>query len=125
MECCGLYLKKKEIPATPEALMRSRYTAFCENRYDYIKKTMQGKALSRFGKSRPMEKVTYLKLEISDTCIDAHDSNIGYVSFKAYLECQGKKEILSERSEFHLVNGRWLYTDAEYNIENISRGDQI
>ena len=46
--CCEPFLKGKQIPNTPELLMRSRYTAFCLTDMVYVQKTMQGKALQNF-----------------------------------------------------------------------------
>lgn len=43
--CCGLYHSAKAIAPTPEALMRSRYTAYTQANFDYIKATMRGKLL--------------------------------------------------------------------------------
>ena len=43
--CCGPYLEGKEDPPTPEALMRSRYTAYTQGNLDYIEKTMKGNTL--------------------------------------------------------------------------------
>jgi SEC-C motif-containing protein len=39
-ECCGPALAGTAAPATPEALMRSRYTAFVKHDVDYIFKTI-------------------------------------------------------------------------------------
>ena len=46
--CCGLYHNAYEMPKIPESLMRSRYSAYAMANIDYIKKTMQGKALETF-----------------------------------------------------------------------------
>ena len=35
-ECCGRYIQGKQTPPTPEALMRSRYTAYVLEEIDYI-----------------------------------------------------------------------------------------
>ena len=46
-QCCGPYLTGEDHPPTPEALMRSRYTAFVLKDIAYIKNTMKGKALQK------------------------------------------------------------------------------
>jgi SEC-C motif-containing protein len=37
--CCGLYLDGDQVPATAEALMRSRYVAYVQRRSDYLLQT--------------------------------------------------------------------------------------
>jgi SEC-C motif-containing protein len=47
-KCCELYISGVKLPALPEELMRSRYSAYTMANIDYIVKTMYGKALQGF-----------------------------------------------------------------------------
>lgn len=65
--CCGPYLEGKKKAPNPEALMRSRYTAFAKGNMDYIEKTMRGEALEKFDKASARAQVgdtEYLKLDV-------------------------------------------------------------
>ena len=48
LQCCGQFIDGLSLPITPEALMRSRYTAYTLADIAYIKKTMRGKATIGF-----------------------------------------------------------------------------
>lgn len=116
MECCGAYLNKKRIPHSPEALMRSRYTAFVERNAYYIKQTMRGPARQNFNqKSIENSKGKWLGLEVLKSFIDLENPYKGFVEFKAkYMEQEGQDiQIIHERSEFHYIDGRWYYVNGE------------
>jgi SEC-C motif-containing protein len=108
--CCGLYLDKQQRPATPEQLMRSRYTAYSLSKIDYIKNTMKDDALIGFNEQQAMQwsqRVTWLKLEVINSNMSGADC--GFVEFAAtYLEQQQVK-IIHEVSEFHKQNDAWFY----------------
>ncbi len=114
--CCEPFLLDKQIPCTPVQLMRSRYTAFSLQNVKYIQKTMQGKALSVFNAkdfNSQGKKTKWLSLEI----IQANDPSppeLGFVEFKAQFSQYGKIQLLHEKSEFHLIEGRWYYVDGIY-----------
>ncbi len=111
--CCGPFLMKKEIPATPEALMRSRYTAYAEGDMDYIEKTMRMPAAKNFNKK---------EAEISNQSIRWCGLNIvfaktegekGWVEFIASYSFEDKTYQLHELSEFTLLNKQWYYIDGK------------
>ena len=65
--CCGRYLDAGQIPSTPEALMRSRYTAYTQANIDYIQKTMRGKAAQNYNAEETRiwaQKADWQKLEV-------------------------------------------------------------
>jgi len=92
--------------------MRSRYTAFCENDLDYIKRTMAPPASLAKPKRKDNEKVAWLGLTVLQTALDPHDPTIGMVEFKAKYRENGQERELHEKSKFHLIDGRWYYVDA-------------
>lgn len=114
VECCGVFITGTEHAPTPEALMRSRYTAFTEANIDYIARTMKGRAADRFKaeESRAWaEQVEWLKLEIIETHLESDTK--GFVEFTAHFLQNKKRHVLHEISEFHAENGVWYYVDGK------------
>jgi SEC-C motif domain protein len=106
--CCGLYISAGELPPTPEALMRSRYTAFKNGNDEYIARTQKE------AKTAPTNKTTHwLKLEVLSTSLAENNAQEAVVEFKAYYQYRGQKHVLHEISEFCLEKGQWLYLDGE------------
>jgi SEC-C motif domain protein len=110
LSCCEPYLSGKQIPAHPETLMRSRYTAYTMADMDYIKETMRGKALIGFqeaGAQRWAQKVNWIKLQVFTSVIE--NSNTGYVEFEASFVEGARLKSIHEKSEFAREEGRWYY----------------
>lgn len=109
LQCCGLYLSGKEKAPTPEALMRSRYSAFVKGKFPYLARTMRGMAAEQFDMQAVMHdfgKIKWLKLEVLQT--QTHE-NSGIVEFKAHFKMQGQVHILHEVSQFEKLNNEWFY----------------
>lgn len=117
--CCGLYHSNEAIPKTPEALMRSRYTAYTLANMDYIKKTMQGKPTVGFNEievAQWSKSILWLGLRIIKSYQD--DENTGFVEFIAsYLDNHFIKSI-HEMSQFQAINGCWFYIDGKQVAES-------
>lgn len=111
--CCEPYLNRKQQPETPEALMRSRYTAYCLADIDYIQMTMRGKATRGFdavAAKRWAKRVTWIKLVVLDT--SQTNSPKGYVEFIATFVDGCTLKSIHEKSEFIQEDGRWYYVDG-------------
>ena len=111
--CCEPYLNHKQQPETPEALMRSRYTAYCLADIDYIQKTMQGKALVGFdavGSKRWATRVNWIKLTVLDMSLESPHK--GFVEFIATFVDGHVLKSIHEKSEFIQEEGRWYYVDG-------------
>lgn len=107
--CCEPCLKNKQIPVTPEQLMRSRYTAYYLGDLAYIKVTMQGKALENFNLRESIannKKCKWLSLKVISS---SQNENSGTVEFIAEYSSYGKIHYLREKSEFQFVDGCWFY----------------
>jgi SEC-C motif-containing protein len=116
-DCCGVYLAKKQFPNTPEALMRSRYTAYVKEDMNYIQQTMRGPALLKF-REQSKQAATYhpeewLGLEVVTSYYDA-DPKIGYVEFIAKYKQNNRETHIHELSKFSYEEGQWYYIDGEY-----------
>ena len=113
-KCCGVYIDQGKHAPGPEALMRSRYTAYTKANIDYIENTMSGKALHDFDKERSKiwaEQSKWLQLKV----IDSHDidADTGTVEFIAYYSMHDKPYHIHEISQFKREQGCWFYVDGK------------
>ena len=109
--CCEPYHTEKEIPQTPEQLMRSRYTAFAMVLPEYLVDTTHSSTqkdndfsdIEDWAKSNK-----WLKLEIVFT-------KENKVRFRAFYQDRNN-EIYEhdELSTFTQENGKWFYVDGEF-----------
>lgn len=126
VECCGLYIDGQQLPASPEALMRSRYTAYTQANVAYIAKTMTGKAVAGFDEAdarRWAQRVTWLDLQVIKT--SPVQNNLGTIEFIARLIDNQRLVTIHETSEFCCQAGRWYYVDGilipQKNHDKLSR----
>lgn len=115
-ECCEPYLLGAQKPPTPEALMRSRYTAYTLANIPYIKKTMRGQALRNFDEMEAKlwaKRVHWLALEV----LNSHMKSAAeaYVEFKARFMDRGEMCTIHENSKFLRKLGQWFYVDGTQN----------
>jgi len=114
--CCEPFLSGQKAAPTAEALMRSRYTAYCTHNIDYLMATHHPtkRALSdRTALSRSMQSTTWLGLQILDTRQGQPDDETGMVEFVARFQAHQPGQI-HERSRFQQQKGRWFYLDGEH-----------
>lgn len=107
--CCGPRLAGDPAP-TPEALMRSRYTAYVLGDVDYLQRTWHSS-------TRPSELdledgVKWLGLKVVRTEGGEKDET-GTVEFVARFKVGGKAHRLEEKSRFVREGGRWVYLDGD------------
>lgn len=127
-DCCRTYIEEQDYPTQPQALMRSRYTAFTQANMPYIIKTMRGKAAMDFNVEESTEwsrQIKWLGLKIVSA--DEVDLSMptGFVEFIASFKDQGQLRKLHERSEFQRIDGRWYYVASHppLMIKNISKAN--
>lgn len=110
-DCCEPYINLDQVAPTPEALMRSRYTAYSLNKLEYIEQTMRGKPLEMFDLERAKDhnkETKWLKLEVIDSEI-AKSGDKGTVHFKAYYQENNQNHSLEEISGFSKKKDKWYY----------------
>lgn len=111
--CCGIFIDQNNIAATPEQLMRSRYTAYSTANIDYIVKTMRGPAAVNFNRDEAKEWATSVNW-LGLTVINTHTlNNKGWVEFIASFKDHDKPQAIHEKSEFHRINGQWYYVSGK------------
>ncbi len=117
--CCRPFHQGRPAP-TPEALMRSRYTAYALGQVAYLMQTTHPAGphyqpdlarwqteLASFCRSTRFAGLTILSVENGE-------ADNGWVTFTATL-FQGQKDVsFTERSLFKQVEGRWLYLSGEF-----------
>lgn len=110
-ECCEPYHCHVNAP-TALALMRSRYSAFCLNKIDYIDITMRDMARTDFDAHDTQTwsaSVYWLGLEIINTTDDPNDKHHAFVEFIARFMRKDSLQCIHERSEFKIIDGHWYY----------------
>ena len=115
-QCCEPFILGKQLPNTPDQLMRSRYTAYTQANIDYIIATMKDAALKGFDKASAKqwaESVTWMKLKVLRAYIDPAISDRGFVEFKAYYRYKKQMHVMHEFSEFKKADDRWFYIGAK------------
>ena len=115
-ECCGRYLNGESIPATAEALMRSRYTAVAKGRVDYLFETHHPETRSQFDERETAEWVRttrWQRLDIVEAMHGRETDDEGRVEFVAHYVQHGEECVHHELSVFRKHEGRWYYYDYE------------
>ena len=108
--CCEPYISGKMRAPGPEALMRSRYTAYTLGNSAYLRQTWHPSTCpAELDFSAPQPRW------ISLSVISARQSSVSSadVEFVARFRVGGRAQRLHETSRFELVNERWYYLDGE------------
>ena len=108
--CCEPFHTNKELPSTPEALMRSLYAAYALHLIDYLIATTHSQTRNLHLKKDVenwAKQNIWLKLEIIAASNDK-------VEFKAYYRNAAKDYTHHENSTFKMENNRWYYLSGEY-----------
>lgn len=111
--CCGQYIEANQSPATPEQLMRSRYSAYTHANIDYIAKTMRGKAALGFDPASAKDwasRTEWLGLNVIRTFLKTPTS--GFVEFAARYRLDDQLNFIHELSEFERTDESWYYIDG-------------
>ena len=112
-DCCEPVITGRQAAQTPEHLMRSRYSAYAKQCYEYILNTYTDDTRPNVTSAVLAEQnqaVKWLKLAVLDASMAGES---GEVSFQAYYKERDHAYCLAERSRFSKASGRWLYIDGE------------
>ncbi|HBV38670.1 MAG TPA: hypothetical protein DEF05_03015 [Erwinia sp.] len=112
--CCQPWLNGDGIPPTPQALMRSRYTAYAKNDADYLIATWHPDCdAARFRESleESFAVTRWLSLHIVEAQVPG-DNAEGYVTFFARFSENQRNGFIHERSRFLRLAQRWYYVDG-------------
>ena len=120
-DCCGPFIAGHALAPTPEALMRSRFSAFARGELDYLRSTMVPGHQDEFHPADVRDwyaNTQWLVLVIHPT---ATDDATGALRFTATLRPKGATQTLTEHSRFVRRDGRWYYLDGEHETETVRR----
>ncbi len=113
-QCCAQYIEGKTSPATPEDLMRSRYSAYATANVSYLQSTMIGAPLADFDANDTLtwlKEVSWKGLKVINTKMKS--DKLGFVSFEARYDYHGNSQAICEKSEFHLIDNKWVYVGGK------------
>ncbi|NJN61178.1 MAG: YchJ family protein [Coleofasciculaceae cyanobacterium RL_1_1] len=102
-DCCAPYLQGQHLAPTAEALMRSRYSAYCLKNIDYLIQThhpTRRKSNSRRQITATVNGVTWLGLTVVATQAGQPEDQTGVVEFVAVYQEGLQAAQLHERSRF-------------------------
>lgn len=129
--CCQPFLLGQAKPATPEELMRSRYSAFCKGNIDYLIATRHPSKRKPDDRTKLAESIAEtewlgLRVLMSESVRDSRQR--GFVEFVAFYreklfttesglvskaaQTAGLPNQLHEKSEFILEDGQWYYVQG-------------
>ncbi len=110
-DCCGVWhagFKSGIHAPTPEALMRSRYSAYVLGLIDYLMATWHP---STAPGDLELSPIKWLGLEVRHA---ATAGDAGVVEFFARCKVGGRAERMHETSRFVREAGRWYYIDGQF-----------
>lgn len=114
---CCLPVLEGAPAATPEALMRSRYTAYACGAVAHLIRTTDPAGPHHQGDARGWAEDLRrycAQVRFTGLCVldSSTDGDRGHVSFRATFEHAGQTHALAEHSRFRRLDGRWVYTDG-------------
>nr|WP_136251119.1 YchJ family metal-binding protein [Ningiella ruwaisensis] len=110
-DCCLPILNDEKPALNCEQLMRSRYTAYCVNNFEYIVNTYSLRARNEQNIS-----VDFIKHQAASTkwlhlnVVNSHETS---VEFKAFYQDGRAIYCLHELSYFVQENGKWRYDNGD------------
>jgi len=113
--CCGRYLDSETPAPTPEALMRSRYSAFCRKNGQYLENTQDPQTRSPLDTKANNEwarGVEFINLEVRRSSEEGTKGVVEFVAtFRDLATCQIHTH--HEISRFRKQAGRWYFRDGK------------
>ncbi len=112
--------------STPEQLMRSRFSAFCEGDVRYLLETHHASTRepnSASDLSRSVSATRWLSLKVISSAQQGSTGHVEFVAFYTPTSAIGELNStlqwqdvtqMHERSRFVLEDGRWFYVDGEF-----------
>lgn len=109
--CCGPILSGRKPAKTAEDLMRSRYTAYCRGRSEYVLRTWHKS--TRPVTLDPGTIPEWNNLEVIRTEKGHEEDSEGYVEFRASAMTHLTPYSLHETSYFVKEKGQWFYVSGK------------
>ena len=110
-QCCEPYHKKQSTPATAEALMRSRYSAYTLNLANYIYETWHPSTRPTLS-SLKNNNALWIKL-IVNNAVASKNNDEAFIDFNAFYQINDQLFNMHEISHFLKIKNLWLYVDGK------------
>lgn len=112
-ECCEPIIKKTAFADSPEALMRSRYSAYVKHEILWLRDSLEESQRKDFDEkgARQWSHAQWLGLTIVNSKID-EEKNEGQVEFVAKFKQGGVAREHREIADFVRKNGKWHLTEG-------------
>jgi SEC-C motif domain protein len=120
-KCCGPYVEGVRWPESPEALMRSRFTAFVVGAVKHLYRTVHpeneeiaGIPYEEFAVDTAAycRQINWTRLTIHEV-IPENAEGVAQVLFTAEYEAGDQLDVLTELSDFVRHEGNWVYLKGE------------
>lgn len=111
-KCCEPYIAGKGFAPSPEALMRSRYSAYAVGAVKYLGETLAPEFRKDYDENETRnwaEKSEWLGLKI----LKAKDDTVEFI---AKYKAEGKVLEHHEVSTFRKLDNRWYFVDGESHV---------
>ncbi|MBF0305127.1 MAG: YchJ family protein [Alphaproteobacteria bacterium] len=121
-EACCAPLLAGAPAATPEALMRSRYSAFVKADIGHLERSLSPAEKADFDPAQAKswaETAEWLGLEIRATEGGGPEDQTGTVAFTARFRVQGKDQAHHETARFTRHDGRWAYAGGAMGMGTV------
>jgi SEC-C motif-containing protein len=112
--CCLPFLHGTHTAPSPEALMRSRYSAFCVGAVSYLLDThkfSEPAADLRERINATIGTIQWLGLQILESRTEGETGTVEFIA--RYRDAQGFGQ-LREHSTFQYIDGRWFYMGGRH-----------
>ena len=112
-QCCQPLLLGQKFAETAEQLMRSRYSAFTQQHWAYLRQTWHASTCpTELEDDHPPQ---WCGLHVlSHLAVIDNDENRSEVEFVARYKVNGRAFRLHERSRFVREAGQWWYVDGDF-----------
>lgn len=115
--CCGPIIEGAPA-ASPEALMRSRYSAYALGRIEHLDRTHAPEIRGDFNRAeaeRTAREIEWLGLDVLHA---SESGDTGSVEFSIRFRRDGKDMTQHEIANFRRIDGRWLYAKGEVSASH-------
>lgn len=122
-QCCGPIIDGGPA-ASPEALMRSRYSAYVVQKIDHLERTIAAESRSdhdREAADNWAKSVEWLGLEVLSTSGGGEGQDQGTVEFIARFRHGGMDQAHHETGNFRRDGASWVYVDGKTHNKPLVR----
>ena len=113
-DCCEPLIKGKIAAVSPEALMRSRYSAYAMKNMDYIFSSTDPQTRNDIDPKATQEWMDSAKFTRLEIIGSSQEANKGRVEFKAYYSIgKDPEQTHHEISKFRRHQGAWFFREGK------------